>query len=165
MTLPSSQQHALDAIDDNLQTAEPRLATMFGVFTDLTRQEAMPAVETLPPESWWTWHPRPGRRAGRRRPASGRSGPGRRMGRIVLVPLLLIAALSVVVVSLAGSGAAGRRGRAQAARCGRRQCGRSPRQAAVRRGKSGPCSAGPPACARSVRRNSGRGRRVESAGR
>jgi len=115
MTLPSSQQHALDAIDDNLQTAEPRLATMFGVFTDLTRQEAMPVVETLPPESWWTWHPLPGRRRpGRRRPSSGRSGPGRRMGRIVLVPLLLIAALSVVVVSLAGSGAAGRRGCGQA---------------------------------------------------
>ena len=89
-------------------------ATMFGVFTDLTRQEAMPAAETLPPESWWTWHPLPGRRPGPRRPSAGRSGPGRRMGRIVLVPLLLIAALSVVVVSLAGSGAAGRRGCGQA---------------------------------------------------
>jgi hypothetical protein len=44
MALPSSQQHALDAIDDNLKTAEPRLATMFGVFTHLTRQEARPAA-------------------------------------------------------------------------------------------------------------------------
>jgi len=114
MTLPPSQQHALDAIDGNLQTAEPMPATMFGVFTDLTRQEAMPAVETLPPESWWTWHPLPGRRPGPRRPSAGRSGPGRRLGRLVLVPLLLIAALSVVVVSLAGSGAAGRRGCGQA---------------------------------------------------
>ena len=49
MTLPASQQHALNAIDDVLQSAEPRLATMFGVFTDLTRMEAMPAAETLPP--------------------------------------------------------------------------------------------------------------------
>jgi len=114
MTLPPSQQHALDAIDGNLQTAEPMPATMFGVFTDLTRQEAMPAAETLPPESWWTWHPLPGRRPGPRRPSAGRSGPGRRLGRLVLVPLLLIAALSVVVVSLAGSGAAGRRGCGQA---------------------------------------------------
>ena len=35
MTLPASQQHALDAIDDVLQSDEPQLATMFGVFTDL----------------------------------------------------------------------------------------------------------------------------------
>ena len=66
MALPPSQQHALNAIDDALQSAEPRLATMFGVFTDLTRMEAMPAAETLPPGPWW---------AGRRlRFADGGSG-------------------------------------------------------------------------------------------
>ena len=69
MTLPASQQRALDAIDDVLQSAEPRLATMFGVFTDLTRLDAMPAAETLEPGPWWTRH----RLAG---PCTGPAGPG-----------------------------------------------------------------------------------------
>ena len=81
MTLPPSQQHALNAIDDVLQSAEPRLATMFGVFTDLTRTEAMPAAETLPPGPWWArWgrHRLPGylaRRSRARRFRAGLDGP------------------------------------------------------------------------------------------
>jgi hypothetical protein len=128
MALPPSQQHALNAIDDVLKSAEPRMATMFGVFTDLTRLEAMPAAETLPPGRWWTrWtrHRLPGhlRRARRSRarrfrarrpgrPASGRPAgrAGRQLGRIVLIPLLLLAAASLLVVSLVSSGTAGRRG-------------------------------------------------------
>ena len=127
MTLPASQQRALDAIDDVLQSAEPRLATMFGVFTDLTRLDAMPAAETLPPEPWWTRGRPPGLRyrAGRHRSRPGRqhqhrqryqSGRwgGRQLVRIVLVPLLLMAAASLLIVSLVSSGPAGRRGCGQA---------------------------------------------------
>jgi len=127
MTLPPSQQHALNAIDDVLQSAEPRLATMFGVFTDLTRMEAMPAAETLPSGPWWArWarHRLPGHlarrsrarrfRAGRPgRPGSGRwpgGQAGRQLGRIVLIPVLLLAAATLLVVSLVSSGAAGKRG-------------------------------------------------------
>ena len=90
MTLPPSQQHALNAIDDVLQSAEPRLATMFGFFTDLTRMEAMPAAETLPPDPWWArWarHRRPGHLAGARGPATSwpagleaAAGPENRLG-------------------------------------------------------------------------------------
>jgi hypothetical protein len=141
MTLPPSQQHALNAIDDVLQSAEPRLATMFGVFTDLTRMETMPAVETLPPGPWWarwTRHRLPGHlarrsrarrfRAGRfraGRPGRPRSGrwpggqagrrAGRQLSRIVLIPVLLLVAASLLVVSLVSSGAAGRRGCGHAA--------------------------------------------------
>ncbi len=105
MTLPASQQHALDAIDDVLQSAEPRLATMFGVFTDLTRLEAMPAVETLPPGRWWTRYRLPGHRYRPGRPHhSGRRRADRRLGRIVLVPLLLVAAVSLLIVSLISAG-------------------------------------------------------------
>lgn len=127
MTLPPSQQHALDAIDDVLQSAEPRLATMFGVFTDLTRLDSMPAAETLPPEPWWARYRLPGwrYRAGRHRSRPGRQyQPGRRyqhgrrggrhLVRIVLVPLLLIVAASLLIVNLVSSGAAGRRGCGQA---------------------------------------------------
>jgi hypothetical protein len=131
MTLPPSQQHALNAIDDVLQSAEPRLATMFGVFTDLTRMEAMPAAETLPPGPWWAkWarHRLPGHlartsrarrfRAGRpglpgsRRRPGGQAGrrAGRQLGRILLIPVLLLAAASLLVVSLVSSGTAGKRG-------------------------------------------------------
>lgn len=114
MTLPASQQHALDAIDDVLQSAEPQLASMFGVFTDLTQLEAMPAVETMPPGRWWTRYRLPGRRyrPGRRHHPRGRRA-SRRLGRIVLVPLLLIAAVSLVIVSLVNAGPTGRRGCAQ----------------------------------------------------
>jgi hypothetical protein len=109
MTLPASQQHALDAIDDVLQSVEPRLATMFGVFTHLTRQEAMPAVETLPPGRWWTRYRLPGRpyRPGRQHHPRGRRAD-RRLGRVVLVPLLLIAAVSLLITSLISAGSAGR---------------------------------------------------------
>ena len=125
MTLPASQQHALDAIDDVLQSSEPRLATMFGVFTDLTRLEAMPPVETLPPGRWWTRHGRPGPRyrpgwlahqrhpSGQQRYQHGRRAT-RRLRQIVLVPLLLLAAVSLLIVGLVSSGPAGRRGCGQA---------------------------------------------------
>jgi hypothetical protein len=130
MTLPPSQQHALNAIDDVLQSAEPRLATMFGVFTDLTRMEAMPAAETLAPGPWWAGHRLPGhlaRRSRARRFRAGRPGSsrwpagqagrraGRQLGRIVLIPVLLLAAVSLLVVSLVSSGTAGKRGCGHAA--------------------------------------------------
>lgn len=115
MTLPASQQHALDAIDDGLRSAEPQLASMFGVFTDLTRLEAMPGVETLPPGRWWSRYRLPGHRYRPGRPHhSGRRRADGRLGRIVLVPLLLAAAVSLVIVSLVNAGPTGRRGCAQA---------------------------------------------------
>jgi hypothetical protein len=121
MTLPASQQRALDAIDDVLESGEPRLATMFGVFTDLNRLAAMPAAETLPPGRWRLRHWLPGPRyqpgwvvQPRYRPGQRRSAPGRRLGRIALMPLLLVAAVSLLVVSLVSSAPAGRRGCGQA---------------------------------------------------
>jgi hypothetical protein len=106
MTLPANQQHALDAIDDLLQSTEPRLARMFGVFTHLTGQEAMPAVEAMPPGRWWTRYRMPGRpyRPGRQHPKRA----DRRLGRVVLLPLLLIAAVGLLVSSLVSTGTAGR---------------------------------------------------------
>jgi hypothetical protein len=75
----------------------------------------MPDAETLPPGRWWTRYRLPGRpyRPGRphhpRRPRAGG-----RLGRIVLVPLLLVAAVSLLIVSLVSAGPGGRRGCAQA---------------------------------------------------
>jgi len=109
MTLPASQQHALDAIDEVFQSAEPRLATMFGVFTHLTGQETMPTVETLPPGRWWTRYRLPGRhyRPGRQQYPRGQRAD-RRLSRVVLLPLLLIAAAGLLISSLISAGSAGR---------------------------------------------------------
>jgi hypothetical protein len=108
MSLPASQQHALDAIDDGLRHGDPRLARMFAVFTRLTGQESMPARETLPPRQWWATARR---RAGPR--GSQRSLADRLTARL-LVPLVLAAALSLLIMSILASPSASRRGCAHA---------------------------------------------------
>jgi hypothetical protein len=109
MSLPVSQQRALDALDSDLRVADTRLASMFHVFTELTRLEKMPRTETFQPVSWWTRTARrqrgcalPGcRRPGHRGlswpwPRTGRS----RLGALVLVPLLLAATLSLLLLTV-----------------------------------------------------------------
>ena len=101
MTLPARQQRALNAIDEVLRRADPPLARMFGVFTELTAQEGMPAVETLPPGRRWG---RPGRRAPARR---GRVAS--RLGPLVVLPLLITATLSLVILGIVTSPPASQR--------------------------------------------------------
>jgi hypothetical protein len=48
MSLPPAQQKALDAMAEGLQVSEPRLVSMFAIFTRLTRNEAAPRREQLP---------------------------------------------------------------------------------------------------------------------
>jgi hypothetical protein len=113
MSLPASQQRALDAIDTNLRVADTRLDSMFRVFTELTRLEKMPLAETFQPVRWWT---RSGRQTARRqrgctlpgcrRPGHrgvGRFWPGtgqNRPGALVLVPLLVAATLSLLLLTV-----------------------------------------------------------------
>ena len=100
MSLPASQQRALDAIDSHLCGTDIRLASMFTVFTELTRLEKMPLAETVQPIRWWA---RAGRRAARRPRRSGRAGT------IMLVPLLLAAMLSLLLLSMLTTRPAGSR--------------------------------------------------------
>jgi hypothetical protein len=109
MSLPASQQRALDTIDSHLRTADTRLASMFRVFTELTRLEKMPRLETFQPASWWT-------RAARRQRGCALDGcqrpghralswpwrriSGSRVGALVLVPLLLAATLSLLLLTV-----------------------------------------------------------------
>jgi len=90
MSLPASEQRALETIDSDLRAADKRLASMFRVFTELTRLEKMPLAEMLQPTRWWTrglsW---PRQRTG-----------GNRLGALVLVPLLLAATLSVLLLTV-----------------------------------------------------------------
>jgi hypothetical protein len=59
MSLPASQQRVLDRIEQALKR-EPRLASMFAMFTRLTVHEGPPRIETLDPMPWWSlkrYHP------------------------------------------------------------------------------------------------------------
>jgi hypothetical protein len=76
VSLPACQQRVLDGIERGLQTCEPRLASMFAIFTRLTRDEAVPQRESLRPgaDLAGTW---PG------------GGPTATLRAIVFIPLVL----------------------------------------------------------------------------
>jgi hypothetical protein len=47
MSLPARQRHVLDRIERTLVAEEPRLGSLFAVFTRMTRHEAMPGTEQV----------------------------------------------------------------------------------------------------------------------
>jgi hypothetical protein len=57
VSLPAGQQRALDGIESALQAREPRLASMFAIFTRLAGDEAVPRTESLGAETRgvWSW--------------------------------------------------------------------------------------------------------------
>jgi hypothetical protein len=57
MSLPVAQERALTTIEQALRSRDPRLNSLFSIFTRLTRQEPMPAIEQLQPRRW---RPQPG---------------------------------------------------------------------------------------------------------
>jgi hypothetical protein len=52
MSLPASEQKAASRIEHGLMTTDPRLTSLFTIFTRLTRHEAMPAIEQIR-QRWW----------------------------------------------------------------------------------------------------------------
>lgn len=54
MGLPASQQRVLDRIEETLKHREPRLASMFALFTRLNIHERLPRIEALNPMPWWS---------------------------------------------------------------------------------------------------------------
>jgi hypothetical protein len=78
MSLPASEERALTRIEQMLLARDPRLKSLFTIFTRLTRQEAMPVTEQLQPRRW-------------------RSRPGP----VIAIVLALIAGV-IVVSSLTG---------------------------------------------------------------
>jgi hypothetical protein len=55
VSLPACQQRALDGIESALQAREPRLASMFAIFTRLARDEAVPRTESLRAGTRFPW--------------------------------------------------------------------------------------------------------------
>lgn len=86
MSLPAVQQRVLDRIEETLQASEPRLASMFAIFTRLTRGEALAATERLPSAPRW-WR------------------STRRLRTFVLIPVMTAIALSGVLLGVTTRGA------------------------------------------------------------
>jgi Protein of unknown function (DUF3040) len=85
MSLPVAEERALTSIEHALLSRDPRLSSLFSIFTRLTRQEAMPAIEQLRPRRW---RPQPG--------------------------AVLLAAIALMVCAVVASSLASARGCAQA---------------------------------------------------
>jgi hypothetical protein len=62
VSLPAGQQQVLDAIENDLEGCEPRLRSMFAIFTRLNRDEEAPRTESLRPQAGRPWLTRLGRR-------------------------------------------------------------------------------------------------------
>jgi len=57
MSLPAAEERALTSIEQVLRSRDPKLNSLFSIFTRLTRQEPMPAIEQLRRQRW---RPQPG---------------------------------------------------------------------------------------------------------
>jgi hypothetical protein len=77
MSLAVSEERALTGIEQALLSRDPRLKSLFTIFTRLTRHEAMPTIEQLRRRHWW-------------------SAPG-----AVILVALVLAVVGTVVFSLA----------------------------------------------------------------
>lgn len=137
MSLPACQERILGGIERALRTAEPRLTARFAMFTRLTRDEELPCIEQLVPQQWrpWRWLTRAGTAGcrvpflrsplGNGTPAWAR--PASRLRTVVVVPVVLIAMASALLVA-SFSGAA-------------RTCVGPPRHAAAVAARWGTCAA------------------------
>jgi hypothetical protein len=105
MSLPACQQRVLDRIEHSLHACDPRLRSMFAIFTKLTREEEMPRLEKLEPRSLrpWGWLKRLGRPGRGRRTARGTwatGAPGARLQAIIFVPIALLVLASAAFFGL-----------------------------------------------------------------
>lgn len=93
--MPACQQQVLDRIENDLEGCEPRLRSMFAIFTRLTRDEGAPRTESLRSESRhrrWTWP---------------RLGPTGTLQMVITVPLVLGLVALFVLLAISGSPAHG----------------------------------------------------------
>jgi hypothetical protein len=90
VSLPTSQQRVLDEIEVDLRGCEPRLTSMFSIFTRLTRDDGAPRTEALRDAARFQWF-----------------SPGARLRTIVIVPLALALVGLFIFVAVVGSSARG----------------------------------------------------------
>jgi hypothetical protein len=93
VSLPAGQQQVLDRIETDLEGCEPRLRSMFAIFTRLTRDDGAPRTESLRPQGGrlrWT------------RPDLGLTG---RLRAVIAIPLFLGLVALLVFMSISNSAA------------------------------------------------------------
>jgi hypothetical protein len=105
MSLPASEQRALDGIAGALRASEPRLASMFAMFTNLTKNERTPLREQLSAGRLrWARMTRPFRYRSRHRRAARAQAAQARRRRMRLLIISPIAAAAVLLGVLIGLG-------------------------------------------------------------
>lgn len=120
MSLTARQCRALETIERHLRAREPRLASMYAMFTKLTKDELLPAAETIRIGRWHWLTELIGRWRGiqRRRRLRMANSPATRFASVAFVPFITIGLL-VTVIMVVGHGA-------PATRCGQISGFRSP---------------------------------------
>jgi hypothetical protein len=137
MSLPACQERMLSAIEKTLRAGEPRLASIFAIFTRLASGEELPRTEQLMPQPWLRrvlasagrafrlFFPRPRPRGIAAVRAPGR--PATRLRAVVVLPVLLLIMASATV--------------ATAALAGTHACAPAPRHPAVTQTRWATCAA------------------------
>jgi hypothetical protein len=102
MGLPVSQRRNLDEIEDSLRVTDPRLVSLFTIFTRLNRDEEMPRIEQLKAGAagLWAWL--------RIRPAAAirwlAASSGARFRTAVFFPIALAAMACTMLLGMGSSG-------------------------------------------------------------
>jgi hypothetical protein len=97
MSLTARQCRALDSIERQLGAREPKLASMFAMFTRLTKDELLPTIEAIEvrPRLWRAGLIARVRSRRRRRRASGLAP---RVVNVTLVPFIVLSLLVTALV-------------------------------------------------------------------
>lgn len=103
MSLPASQRRILEKIEDALRGSDPRLISLFAIFSRLNRGEDMPGIEQLRARASLVLlrMERP-RAAARRRLRATKPG-GRVAALFVPLALVIVASTCVIAAGLPGS--------------------------------------------------------------
>src|SRR5215472_6002600 len=114
MTLTARQSRALDSIEQQLRAREPRLASMFAMFTKLAKDDLPPVTETIEVRRWhWlaelTARLLPGQP---RRPLRATGHPVTRFVNVAFVPFIVLSLLITAIVIGAHGQSANRCGQA-----------------------------------------------------
>jgi hypothetical protein len=99
LSLPAAQERALERIAEALRSSEPRLASMFAIFTRLTQNESRPRREQLPSAvpAWLMWLT-----VTTRRLPGGQNERGRRCWRqtLILTPVAIVVGLLLALTGI-----------------------------------------------------------------
>jgi hypothetical protein len=95
VSLPVGEQRVLDRIENALESGEPRLRSMFAIFTRLTRDDAVPPTEALRA------------RTRVRLPWPGSGVTAATMRALIAVPVILGLITLCIFMAINGSGAQG----------------------------------------------------------